>query len=219
MSVPTTTIISTFTGADVSPLSEGGVWSVVKLSGGTADLRLVSNAVRNQPGQQGASCYVATYGADQEAYFTMVSKWTTDGVGIFTLNNLQAPAATATVDGYLATSYGSSGDIAEMYRIDNGVFTQLGSTLTGITATAGDKFFTRNLSGTLTFSQNNGTGWVTLMTRTDTTYGAGQIGLGCDDTTTISMDDFGGGSIRLTAFTPIHRPFPFKPGSPNISRF
>lgn len=194
--IPSTPILDSFNRADETPLSDGGNWAVAQLDPSEIGMKLVSNVIKNQTGFQGADYRITSFTANQEAFFTLIGKWSTDGAGFFLLINLQSPTAVATICGYLFTSYGSSGDVAELYRIDNGVLTLLGATVTGIAITVGDRFVARNRAGVLTFYQNKGSGWKPLLVRNDTTYGAGFIGLGCDDNVAISLGVFGGGSVR-----------------------
>ncbi len=191
---PTTPLLELFNRADENPLA--GPWTGGAFGVGSAAARIISNAgTGNGITTTGSSYYnVGQMGPNCEAYFTMTTKWAGDGAGWFLLTNWTSPG-TASVSGYLFTSYGSSGDIAEIYKCTNNSLSIIGATVTGLTISVGDSFLARSKGGTLVLWQYHGGVWAPIVTRTDTTYlNGGYIGFGCDNDV-IAIDNFGGGSI------------------------
>lgn len=218
MAFPTTPVLDSFNRANA--ILTSGNWGLVNINGAGAEI--VSNAVTgNSGGGSGWSYWTPTmFRRDSEAFFTLTTKWLTDGQGAALMLNLQTPSVSPDVSGYFLTIYGSAGDIAEIYRIDASVFTKLGATATGLSIAAGDKFGVCNLGGTLNMYQFTAGAWnqTPIISRSDSTYGDGYIGLEIDSNL-IVVDDFGGGGVVTGFKREAHRPFPFKPGSSNLSRF
>ncbi len=191
MAFPTTSALDTFTRANEDPLT--GNWA--RLVYATTGLQLISNVAVGHVGAGSASYWLAaSYGASSEAWGTLATKWTGDSISMYVITNVQSAGVGSSEDFYLLGIYGSSGDVMEVYRVDNEVPTLLGATVTGLTITAGDKLGLENIGGTLKGYQFNGGAWNLRVTRTDTTYGAGNIGMGADNNT-VSIDDFGGGTV------------------------
>lgn len=192
--IPSTPLLDQFNRGDQNPLAGG--WTGPAINVFSQPATLVSLAATAQGVSTAGNSYWTTpFAANQEAYLTLTAKWATDGIGFFILLNLQTPG-TVTACGYLFTCYGSSGDVAEIYRIDNTSLTLLSPTVTGLSIAAGDKFLAKNAGNTLLFYQNKGSGWNPIAIRKDSAYGVGFVGLGADNSANIRVDDFGGGSSR-----------------------
>lgn len=140
---------------------------------------------------------VETFGPACEAYITIVT------IGgnfneAYTFTRL-ANIGDGTTDGYALWWQQASTDSFKLFRIDNGVLTQLGST-ENVTQSNGDSFgLESNDSDVHTGYYDTGSGWTacTSATATDTTYqSAGYIGLGIEKTTFV-CDDFGGGTVGV----------------------
>jgi hypothetical protein len=159
---------------------------------------MTSNQVESVTGGTDSSSAwdISTFGPATEAYITLVGG--TDDSGIFTrLTTL----TWATTDGYLA--YHSSGNNLQIWRVDNGSWTQLGADVAH-TVGAGDKIGLESSGSTHTFYlDDGGAGWASQFTRTDGTYtSAGYIGA-YNWTASAPMDDFGGGTVAAGVTMPV----------------
>lgn len=180
---PQNAVLTTFTGADENPLSEGGNW-VANVDTDHGDLQLTSNAAA---GTAVAACdmyWTTSFAANCEAFFT-VSTIPSAGKSVGAFLRLTGEG-TATPDGYLVLF----GPLAmATYRMDDGALTQLAASV--IALANGDVVGAR-ISGNVIQGYLNGepvgTGAV------DSTYTTGtKIGLFINDTTA-RVDSFGGGT-------------------------
>lgn len=195
---PSTSILDNFNRANENPLSGGGNWTgPVETGAGKNQLRLVSNAVTGDTSGTSQSYWVATtFNADQEVYAALDTKFTTGSVYFWL--NLQSPG-TSGVDGYFAGIFNDGSDKTGLYRVTDQSFV---ATVYEVTTTIadGDMWGVRNSGGTFTtYRKPSGGSWAAVSgaSGTDTTYGAGYIGLGCDRNVE-SWGDFGGGNVSAS---------------------
>lgn len=135
----------------------------------------------------------AVYGPDVEAYLTLPASSQADVY-------LRIVAeGTAGVDGY-SIDANETTDLFRVFRIDDGVYTQLGADIS-TTIGIGDSFGATIIGTTITVYHCglgmgcgvSEAGWTVIDTRTDATYSAaGRIGIGVSGSGIV--DDFGGGS-------------------------
>jgi hypothetical protein len=144
-----------------------------------------------------------SFGVDQEMYIT-INTIPNVGSAISIIARGQDTGNVTTIDGYIVTYTRVAGtDTCNIQRLDNGVGTTLGSTISQEIA-AGDSIGIQVRGSTIEGFYRSGSGaWVSLGTRTDTTYtAAGQlcvIGQG----TTARLSNFGGGTY--VPFPPLPR--------------
>jgi hypothetical protein len=183
-------IVDNFNRPDENPLSDGGKWSAL-----ASNLKVVSSR---------AACTIAQtcsmwrkdvrYGLDQDVMVTIeVKPINGDSVRLYT--RLQKPTQ---FDGYALYLVSNAGvDQVGIERIDNGVFTALGTTLNQ-EFVPGDKLRLRAIGSTLeAWRYDNSAGsWSKLGERSDATYiGVGYVGLGMRGTAG-RLDDFGAATLR-----------------------
>ena len=174
--------------------SLGASWTDVITVGDSA-LTISSNQVTGS-GTAFCSGYwnVGQFGARQEAYVTVATKVAnTENCGVYV--RLVSPG-TAGVDGYYVETVTQAGtDQIKVFRIDNGVFTTIGSTINQ-EWTAGDILrFYANGSVLQVFVISGGVETQAGSDYSDTTYQTGgYIGMDCENTTG-RLDSFGGGTV------------------------
>lgn len=195
MAFPTTGLLDAFTGADTtSPPSANWTNDIYGAGGGRA-LAIATNQAKGVATASDNSAWwnASTFGADSECYVTIAAKPATDD-DINCFVRIQSPGSAAT-DGYRGRFITRSGtDEIKMYRIDNAVSTQLGSTVTQEFAN-GEKFGVEMIGTSLKFYHFTGGSWNLKVTVTDSAYAsAGNIALSTDNTTA-RLDDFGGGTV------------------------
>lgn len=163
-------LLSSFTGSDENPLSEGGDWT-----SDSNDLQRLSNAITGGSANPCHSWWVPDYWP-ASTYISVYATWTT--VGGHAEENEQRFATLATqggaADGYEAFysfRNGGNNDRARIYRLDAGAFTLLNSDDT-LTFTDGDKYgFEMNpTTGAMAIYADTGGGWSSIVSTTDTTY-------------------------------------------------
>ncbi len=210
MAFPTTSVLTSFTGTDEDPLSEGGNWTTgasVAITG----LGISGNQTRtsNQAGaRSGIAMYdIAQYGGPCEV-FTTLSVLPTNGAGA-TYVFARISALTTTPNGY-SLDWRLTGGVPTMrlLRYDAGVTSDVVSSWTQALS-VGDKIGLELNGSTLTPYVFTGGSWITTGSPgTDATYGAaGYIGFGITDVNA-RVDDFGGGTIVSAStdmFLPISR--------------
>ena len=199
MAFPTTGILSTFSGAAENPITTD--WTSNILADG--DMQIASNRLASADTTIfcSAGYDVATMGVgDIEVYATIpvASGTTAHRIGLlFKMENL-----TGSPENGYKVLYFCNQNTVRLYRIDNGVDTQLGANLSlgaGVTPASGDKigvFAMNDASGTIeVWFKDGAAAWASVGTRTDTTYKAvdGYIGINSLGNTT--FDDFGGGLV------------------------
>jgi hypothetical protein len=202
MAVPTTGILSSFTGSDEDPLSEGGNWAgpIRAASGTLNDCRLVSNTAgpSSVGGITTSESYwtPTTFGADQEVYCSIpTAPIGTQGFSIWA--RLQQEGAN-TVDGYnLSYTHGTG---FRMFRILNAGFSQVGST-NAQAVSAGDAAGLTVIGTDLEMWYKAAAGsWVSLGTGSNADVtGAGKLGISISGgSANVRLDDFGGGEVVTT---------------------
>lgn len=184
----TTPILDTFNRANEGPPPSAS-WTNIN-----AGLKVVSNLCAANASNSVDYYNVTTYGPNAEVFCEVTTK-PTNGQSIGIYLRLKDVGSVVTVDGYVLFVFVAAGtDSMLIQRVDNGVATTLGATISQET-TAGDKILLRIIGTTLFLERNESLN----TTRTDSTYtAAGYIGAAITDTTG-RIDNFGGG---------IYAPFP-----------
>lgn len=208
----TTPIIDDFNRANATTL--GANWALLTNFGfGGSDLGVNGNQAYNPSGGTYISMYwaAATFGPDCECYLTIATLPSADNVSLYL--RTQQPGS-ATYDGYILDVLLSTSEFA-ISSITNGTATQIGARVSQSVA-SGNKILFEAIGSTLTGYINTGSGWVSVISRTDTTYaGAGGVGFyGGGNNTAWRYDDFGGGTLgaapdRLSFTAALVPSFPF----------
>lgn len=158
---------------------------------GGAALAITSNEVSGSSGYQEDYYNVATY-ATAEGWYTIA---TLPGAGAVCYLDIRiANPGGATLDSYETVYTQAAGtDTVQVYRVDTGSPTQLGSTINQDFA-AGDGLGLSATGSTIEVWRRSSGTWASLGSRTDSTYSAaGYIGIGLQNATA-RLDDFGGGT-------------------------
>lgn len=196
MAFPTTGILDNFNRANEGPPPSAN-WSGPVVVG---ESRLVvsANAVQGENATSICSGWwnPSTFGPDSEAFITLVSGGAL--VAFFGVQLRLAGPNTAGVDGYLFDAAALADELV-IYRLDNGVYTQLGVTIAATWAN-GDALGGEIIGSTLqSYRKPSGGAWGAIGTsRTDATYtAAGFISFRStgDGTSHVPGDDFGGGTV------------------------
>lgn len=141
---------------------------------------------------------VSNFGPKVEVYDTIINF----SGGSARLSFRIQQEGTAGYDGYTVLAYKPTNEFY-VYRVDNGTQTQLGAAISQ-TLSDGDSFRASMDGSTITVCYCpsggscgvGGASWTSMGTRTDSTYtGAGKISMGAFDTTSIRLDNFGGGTL------------------------
>ena len=151
-------------------------------------LKVVSNAVEGDTGAGNWSNYnVSTYGSDCECYITL-------GVDMQAVNvYARLSAVDSEDDGYRVTSYD---DEVLIYRLDDGVATQLGTEVSQAYASGDQLGIECKGSNISSYYNDGGSGWGVLDTQVDATYdAAGYIGMRIYNDNK-PCDNFGGGTVE-----------------------
>jgi len=174
-------------------------------------LKVVSNQCKgNAAAAHNVSLFETVHGADCEAYIEIVTKGgTNDLVDVYARGTTLVGAST---DGYMVRLNPQGGtDIVGIYRVTHGVETLLGATV-GQEFSNGDSLGIECIGSTIKAWRKSGGTWTELVSRTDSTYGAGgYAGLGVFGTTAV-VDGFGGGTISA-GITVTPAPVTVKSGS------
>lgn len=227
MPFPTTGILDDFNRADQGPFPSSSWDGSVFGESATSQLRVVSNQAGTSLALDAKAYWKQVFSANQEGFFTVAVMIEDGGDFWIMLRSRQmgtSGGTTTTTDGYFySISRAVSTYSLKFYRVDNTVFTQVGSTQTPGSWTAGDKFGARIVGSELQAYQcpvSTGV-WGTYGTSvTDTTYTHdGQIAIGEGVNGTCRLDDFGGGAVQFCTFNALPngsarwiRPRPFAPG-------
>lgn len=192
---PVTSILSTFTGANEDPLTEGGAWSSTPIvNGSTALMQRLSNvAAKSASGTgQARQAWVASYAADQEVFCTVPTlPGAGQGVGVFA--RVQNPGNATTCKAY--AGFYTPGTGFRIFSISGTTFTQRGST-SATTMSAGDKLWLSCNGTSIVLSVFTSGAWTSKVSVTDSNVtGGGQLGIELDDATG-RIDDFGGGALK-----------------------
>ena len=178
-------LISSFTGSDENPLSEGGNWAVLNTAVANRALQRVSNAAVGQAAGTCMSYWTpANFGPDLEAYVTAGTATPQIGIAV----RIQGEGGSNTWDGYLVLP---AAGFTQIFAVTNGSPATL-VTGTNSTWAVGDKLGVRCEGSTIqAWRQASGSGtWNLVCTVVDTTYSsAGKVALRSDSTTQI-VDDF-----------------------------
>lgn len=191
MAFPTTGILDSFNRANEGPPPSSNFSGPA--DPGDGSLQTSSNQCVSASGYGYIWWNVAQFGPDCEAYVTLASvpdvSWNYTWVAV----KLQSPG-TSGIDGYeitIETQQSPTNDNVYVNRIDNNVSTQLGATINTNFA-AGDGLGVGILGSAISAYRRSSGTWSSLGSRTDSTYGAGYIGVGTG--TAHPLDDFGGGT-------------------------
>lgn len=169
---------------------------IVGASSSTVDCEDLA-ATNTTTGVEGDAYYnVATFNANSETYATIVAT----GSGLHGSVSVRlANIGGNTTDGYLVY-WSENNDVLDIYRIDNGALTLLGTGVAQDPAN-GDSFGIRAVGSQICSWYKVGAGaWTERECVTDATYSAGgRIGFTVSGGTAIGqVDDFGGGNVAST---------------------
>jgi hypothetical protein len=187
---PTTGVLDNFTGTNNVKLPDHDAnWTNILL-----DNILFSNQAKGSATYQNRSLWEVAFGADSEVYVTLSTKGDTNSwIGLFIR---MTTLVNSTTDGYSVYYMISAGtDALNLWRVDNGVTTQLGATVSDEIA-QGDQFGIEVIGNTIQGYR----GGISKISRDDSTYTvAGYIGIECGFdggwTNFPHLDNFGGGTI------------------------
>lgn len=187
MAFPTTSILDDFNRASL-----GTNWTQGLL--GDSDLAIDSSTAADGSGSGlwcAARWNVATYGADTEAFATILESVSATRA---LLGRLDVSGGESAPDGYSVEFNNTA--FCKAWRLDNGVATKLGSDFTvsgyGVDSQIGIEIVGTTIT---VYHKASGGSWSVVTTRTDSTYSAaGYIGLELYDNVT-RTDDFGGGTV------------------------
>lgn len=194
MPAPSTAILESGTGADVSPLT---TFTDGPDGGSYGGIRRVSNQLAGISGDAFDYYNVAQYGPTCEVYATFPVK---PASGSNELGARTRDAGGGTYDQYALTIFNTA---ARISLVTNGGYSALGADLT-CTFTAGDSFYLYCADGVQEAWQKVGAGsWTLLGTRNDTTLDgvSGHLTVYLADGTT-RMTNFGGGTTVVAGATP-----------------
>ena len=166
----------------------GSNWTMGYYGGDT--LSIASNQAYSGGGYRENRWNPATYGTP-ENYIT-IATLPASGEQVYLDVRIANPGAT-TLDCYEVVYTNAATDTAQIYRVDNGTATQLGSTINQ-NFSAGDGLGLSATGSTIEAWRRSSGTWSLLGSRTDSTYSAaGYLGIGSGGTTA-RLDDFGGGT-------------------------
>lgn len=208
MPFPTTSILDNFNRTDEGPPPSAS-WDFPIGSFVPNGLSVISNTVGRTPNNFGGAYWVASvFGPNSEIYGTITTMVGSDTIDFGLVLRIQSPgsggAGGAGMDGYFVSFIRNSPNFQlQFYRIDNAVFTQLGTTQTPGNLVVGDKIGVQMIDDSIQAYRDAGGGWAAYGTpETDGTYsGAGYVGLVIADPTG-RMDDVGGGTAVIGGIFP-----------------
>lgn len=191
---PTRGVLDEFNRSDSSAL--GSDWTPYWVTGNRC--RVVSQQIATQSSTNWSDDYWTPGGVeavfgDSEAYVTVATKPAGNWYAAELCMRMREPGSTVdcyTVD-YKNVAAGQ--DAWEAYRVDNKTYTQLGATVYAELAD-GDGVGGEIIGSTITVYHRQGSTWTARLTRTDTSYTVGRIGLYMEGEDT-RLDNFGGGSV------------------------
>ncbi|HEX2428164.1 MAG TPA: hypothetical protein VHI53_09545, partial [Gaiellaceae bacterium] len=182
-------ILDTFNRVNENPLSFAGRWGSTGIIGNSErSLKVVSNQCASDRTQWASGWWATQLGVDSEAYAT-IATLPGNGNGVRLYARLQTPGSSA-VDGYVLLYNQLSGtDQVLLYRMTNGVLTQLASVNREVAI--GNTLLLRAKGTALEAWIKSGSTWTRLSQVTDSTFtAAGFAGLGIRGKTG-RVDDFG----------------------------
>lgn len=198
-SFPTTALLSSFSGADENPLSEGGNWLGSIANGGASAQRLGSHAAGTSSSGSISTWHTAAAFANCEAWVPSVSTLTGSGkgFGVYVRGQNRGNATTAACYLFIYTP----GTGFRYFKLTGGTsIVQVGSTFTGYTMQAGNGIGMSAKGTSSTVLQGyylvNGVG-IAVPPFTDSSSpitAAGVFGFDIDDTTG-RITGFGGSGI------------------------
>lgn len=197
MAFPTTSVLTSFTGADEDPLSEGGNWAG-PIRNAQRQAERFTNAARHSANPDntvsGTSYWTVTqYGPNVEVFATVPElPSSTHGVSVWA--RIHNPGNATTMEAYLGVYTTDTG--FRIFKVTAGAtFAQIGSTDATV-ASAGDKIGLEVIGTSLTLYHFTSGSWVSRVTGTDSAItGSGYIGLEFSSNITAgTLDDFGGGT-------------------------
>lgn len=194
-SFPCTSILDNFNRANEGPPPSTN-WTT-GIDGGANGFKVDTNEAEVNGDPSSGYWNVQNFGPNVEVYVTL---------GVATQASRVhwriQQEGTAGWDGYTLLAYTDNNFY--VYRVDNGVQTQLGAAIAQ-TFSSGDSFGISHVGSTITVYYCasgagcgvSGAGWTNKGTRTDNTYSsAGKIGMSMfDSSTTTALDNFGGGTL------------------------
>lgn len=193
---------SSFVGTE-SPLSEGGVWALPSAFWGSMS-KATGAKVTTVSTESGMYYNGVTFSPDQFSQITIASI-PTGGQLYFQYVNCRMNTTAGTYQ--VATSSETGPNILQLYQISNiGTFNQIGTDITtGSNIAAGNIVRLEVVGTTLTVKIDQGSGFVTLRTTTDSTYTTGQPGIGgwaLDAPSNVAfISSWSAGDIVSTSFT------------------
>lgn len=205
MTFPTTSIIDNFNRADSSGL--GANWTSGVYDAANSPFGISSNQCAVDPTFEWSEDYysASTFGADQEIWFTVATLPSNLTKEIYLMLQIQTTGIgiSSQVDFYELDFY-NNGTVA-IFRCDDGAFTMLGSTVTGVTLSTGDSLGFQKVGSTLKGFRKPAAGsWTEIISRTDSTYNTtSYIGMGVQESNTARLDNLGGGDYVAPGSFPI----------------
>lgn len=196
MAFPTTSTLDAFDRANEDPLANG-TWGGISYNNGDKFKISSNTCVPETSTLYNTQYWNTSFNADQEAFITINTKGSVDGDAIWFDMRIQN-VGTTSMSGYeIAFSNSLAGtDTITVYRIDNMGFTALGAAISQ-EITVGDSVGVSIIGSLITVWYKAGAGsWINIGMRTDSTYGAGYIGIGASGhaVPAIVLDTFGGGN-------------------------
>lgn len=191
------TLLSSFTGADENPLSEGGNWARLDTNG-TGTLQRVSNTVGDTQATTRDAYWTPTnFGPDCEAYVSIPTKpGNTQSVSI--VARVQGEGGAGTWDGYRATFTAASG--TDTWLLDRITNNAAAATIASGNRefSAGEKIGIECIGTTIAIYVFTGGSWTQLGSGTDSTYtSAGKVGMRIANSTA-RLDDFFAGNVTAS---------------------
>lgn len=192
---PTQGILTTFTGSNENPLSEGGAWAnstVRPTAVGITRPQRLSNEVATDGSNAAEAVWDTRFLEDQEAY-EKISVPTDTVAGLAVWVRIQNEGTSSVV----AYNFGYSPVVGGWHfnRLSNTTFTQIGGVTTDPVPVAGDWYGMSIYGSTLKgWYKQSGSVWQLIDTQTDSIIsGEGKIGIYLPNTSTVRADDFSGG--------------------------
>jgi hypothetical protein len=195
-----TAVIDSFNRANEDPIANGWTGPFVPAQ---AQNRIVSNQMVKNAAAGSQSYWNTQFGPDAEVIAKVgIRPTSTNGLNLFC--RMQNPNTTSR-NAYWFTSRAQSGtDQYELYRVQNGGFTQLGSTINGPNYSVGDKIALTAIGSTITGWIYQSGAWTQIITQTDTNVaGDGYCGGTIDDATGAWDDFIAGTSLISFMSTPV----------------
>jgi hypothetical protein len=202
MSFPTTPVLTTLTGTDEDPLSEGGNWvgEIRPISApNIGDCRRLSNVAQKSAGVTvaGTAAWVTDFAEDQESFAT-ITTLPASGESVSVWARVHNPGGVGTAEGYVCVYDPALG--VRVYRYTVGAtWTGLGATVV-VTLATNDKLGISCIGDQIKGYYFTSGVWNEHadLTVTDTVItGTGKIGIQCSFDG--DLDDFGGGAVAGVA--------------------